>query len=128
MSKKFKVGDKVRCIDEGTGRCVQDGAVYEISYVEGSPRLSGSSGMVKVKGVYGDFWDWRFEKVEEAASPAPFKTGDKVLCINADYVMDIGLRQGETYEVKDWNDYRLHLKGIKDFALLDDRFVLLEKN
>lgn len=52
----FKIGDKVRCVDNGVSRLLDRG-----EYVV----VASMSGKVLVDGVTDWFFDWRFELVEE---------------------------------------------------------------
>lgn len=65
---KFKIGDKVRCVDRGpSGNRITGGKEYTICYVE--------SGLVEViddTGSLSGFFPSRFELVTEDAAPKNF--------------------------------------------------------
>jgi len=81
----FKPGDEVRCIDEGTGKYVQNGTIYTVSElyeIEYSPPrliLEGLSGLDDYDRPL-NFFAHRFELVEEKPK---FEPGDKVRCIDS---------------------------------------------
>ena len=99
MEDKFKVGDKVRCIDS-TGKLIL-GHIYAISYAE--------QNFVGVDGrMYGDWYQNRFELI---TSTTTFKTGDKAKLIKMCDSVE-GFKLGEIvtiYNPKNYGDYTIEI-------------------
>ncbi|MBY3263835.1 hypothetical protein HFO15_19605 [Rhizobium laguerreae] len=78
---KFKVGDRVRCVNDDSTECVKAGHEYVVRGYDGEFIT-----VDLVHGGQGGMSDWRFELVVPA-SGKKFKVGDKVVLItdNAEY-------------------------------------------
>jgi len=99
MSKQFKVGDKVKCVDAGQSakRYLEYGREYFVVETRGT--------RVVLNGVDHPFGSWnqnRFELVAQEAPAPKFKVGDKVKCVNLGNgtTASIYMKVGEVYEVR----------------------------
>lgn len=68
----FKIGDKVKCINNEDSSVLRQGATYTITTVH-SPYLY-------LEGLAGGWYDWKFELVKEEKMTG-LKVGDRVRCI-----------------------------------------------
>src|SRR5947207_10725529 len=80
----FKVGDKVKCIDNPYSGPIQEGRIYTIKTIEKNADENHPWMVSLEETMYGGWYSDRFEvvKQEPRENQPPFNVGDKVRVVN----------------------------------------------
>lgn len=128
---KFKVGDKVRVVNNGGWSALEVGAEGTVAVIR--PAYENGLDLVEVDGMrhYGGIFSDRLELVEEPSRLTNFKVGDKVRRKADSYCL--GWEDGDkvcevaSIYVRRDRSQSLTLKGIKDYGWDGFRFELVEE-
>jgi transcription antitermination factor NusG len=117
-SKEFKVGDKVKCVDNSKTSVLENGKIYEIEDII----IESYKTYITLVGLSGyNFYTSRFELVEEKRKPK-FEVGDTVKCIDASGFGE-DLNKGQIYTISKVIGIYVKLQGFEK-SYLAHRFEL----
>lgn len=120
---KFKIGDKVRCVNARSvfkDKALVEGDIYT---VEGHDE--NDYGCISLCERDGYFYEERFELVEEPQKMSRFKDGDKVRCVSSGYHEK--LVEGDVYTIQTASDNLVTLHESGNEVYFDYRFELVEE-